>query len=212
MYLFITIGYDCSPASALRGLGLRTAALPFDWIESNITSLEKCLGDRFSQFYKNVHLNETKTRVIDAYGFQFPHDYPTTDENKGEIGECDFGESGKKIVENWMDFYDIAKAKYERRIERFLAILSDTRPLLVLCRYSSADVLRLERLLIKTFDKKNIYFVNACQDAFETSNIINIHPDIETWNDTEIWKQGIQYIIQKMSVKKGYNFLAQLYR
>ena len=206
MFQYISIGYDCSPAAALRGLGLRTAALPFDWVESNLDALEKCISDRFAQYHKGVRLNTTKTRVIDTYGFQFPHDYPTID---SDIGGDDFGESGKYIVENWMDYYEGVKEKYRRRIERFVAILLDPRPVIVLCRYSPSNVLRLQRLLTSAFQKKNIYFVNAYPTIYETANVVHIHPDIQTWNDAEIWKQGILRIIQKITnPKKGYGFLS----
>lgn len=39
---YLTIGYDCSPATALRNLNLREFALPFDWIVSKISSLDNC--------------------------------------------------------------------------------------------------------------------------------------------------------------------------
>jgi hypothetical protein len=205
MYQYISIGYDCSPAAALRGLGLRPAALPFDWVESNIDALDKCINDRFAQFHKGVRLNENKTRVIDAYGFQFPHDYPTIN---SDIDGDDFGETGKEIVENWMDYYDAVKAKYDRRIERFVAVLLDPRPIIVLCRYSPSNVLRIQRLLTSAFQKKNIYFVNAYPTIYETPYILNIHPEIRTWNDGEIWKEGIQRMLQKMTSRKGYSFLS----
>jgi len=50
MYNFLTIGFDCSPASALRSLELRNYALPFDWIESNIKSIEHCFKDNFFEY------------------------------------------------------------------------------------------------------------------------------------------------------------------
>jgi len=208
MYHYVSIGYDCSPASALRGLGLRPAALPFDWVVSSVDALEKCIGDRFAQYHKGLRLNTSKTRVIDAYGFEFPHDYPTVETERKEVGECEFGESGKPIVENWMDDYEEVKAKYDRRIERFVAILSDPRPVIVLCRYSPADVVRLQRLLTRAFQKKNIYFVNAYPTRIETPYVLHIDPDIHTWNDGEIWKQGIFRMLQKMTAKKGYGFLS----
>ena len=208
MYQFLSIGYDCSPAAALRGLGLREAALPFDWVESNVDALEKCIGDRFAQFHKGVQLNETKTRVVDSYGFQFPHDYPTMDSEMEEVGECNFGETGKRIVENWMDYYDVVKAKYDRRINRVVTALLDSRPIIVLCRYSPADVLRIQRILTTAFQKKNIYFVNAYPTIYETPYLLNINPDVHTWNDSEIWKQCIERMLQKMTSRKGYSFLS----
>lgn len=204
MYQFVSIGYDCSPASALRGLGLRPAALPFDWVESSVDALEKCIGDRFAQYHRGLRLNDSKTRMIDTYGFEFPHDYPIKDTEVGEVGECDYGESGKEIVENWMDYYEIVKQKYDRRIERFVSAFLDTRPVIVLCRYSPTDVLRIQRLLTGAFQKKNIYFVNAYPTTYETNNFININPDLNTWSDSEIWKQGILRMIQP---KRSYRFL-----
>ncbi len=78
MYNFLTIGNDCSPAAALRDLNLRKFALPFDWIKINITHLEKCLEDNFINFHCNLKLNKNKSRLIDTYDFEYPHDYPLT--------------------------------------------------------------------------------------------------------------------------------------
>lgn len=75
-YQYISLGYDCSPAQALRELGLRQYALPFDWIVSYIDHIEACIWDDFSKFHTNVFINQTQTRIIDAYGFEYPHDYP----------------------------------------------------------------------------------------------------------------------------------------
>ena len=60
---FITIGYDCSPASALRGLNMRQFALPFDWVESNITSLEnKEILNQMEELKKRINkLDKTYT-------------------------------------------------------------------------------------------------------------------------------------------------------
>ena len=38
---YLTLGYDCSPAGALKNLNLREFALPFDWVVSNVTILEE---------------------------------------------------------------------------------------------------------------------------------------------------------------------------
>ena len=79
---YLTIGSDCSPAAALRGLNLRDFALPFDWVVSNITSLDKCFETNFEYFHKNLLLNGSKNKLIDYYGFQFPHDYPLSDNER----------------------------------------------------------------------------------------------------------------------------------
>ena len=56
-YNFLTIGYDCSPASALRGLDRRQFALPFDLVQSSITAITRCFQNNFSDYLHNCLLN-----------------------------------------------------------------------------------------------------------------------------------------------------------
>jgi len=200
---YITVGGDCSPAAALRNLNLRDYVLPFDWVVSNITSLEKCFETNFEFFHENLILNNKKTRFIDHYGFQFPHDYPLTDmiEYENNIGEGVFGEeNGKIIKDNWIDYYDIVLAKYKRRIERFKDIMNDTKPIIVLCRYPTRDVLQLQKLFMKYYNVKNIYFINSSSEQFENDTIKNIYTEKNSvWNDVNIWKEGLNDIIKKIN-------------
>jgi hypothetical protein len=203
---FLTLGYDCSPAAALRNLNLREFALPFDWIVSGVDTLEKCFESKFLYFHKHLEFNHNKTRLIDYYGFQFPHDYPLnhiTDANS--VGEGIFGEENNKCIhDKWVDYYDIVLDKYNRRIERFNKIINDTNPIIVLCRYSTKDVLLLQNAFIKHFNIEPVYFVNSSNEIFENDKIININTEknLDVWNDTAVWKQGIDDIIKKiLSVK-----------
>lgn len=207
MYNFLTIGYDCSPAAALRGLNLRNEALPFDWVVSNISSLEKCFQDNFMKYHTNLKLNHNKTRLIDEYGFEFPHDYPLqnidnindnindiTDDN---IGEGIIGEEKNKIIgNNWKQYHNIAKEKYDRRIKRFLNIVSDKTPIIILCRYSTNDVILLRNLFLKYYNKQNIIFINSCNNNFVNRCIINCNTEQNgNWNDIEIWKKNINLVL-----------------
>jgi hypothetical protein len=199
---YLTIGYDCSPASALKDLNLREFALPFDWVVSNIKSLQKCFETNFVDFHKKLVFNYNKTRLIDHYGFQFPHDYPLTHMTNFEnnIGEGVFGEeNGKFITDKWYDYYGVVLDKYNRRIERFKNIINDTKPIIVLCRYNTKDVLELQELFIKYCKNKNIYFINSCNELFENEYIKNIYTEKDNkWNDINIWKEGIDDVIKKI--------------
>jgi len=199
---YLTIGYDCSPAGALKVLNLREFALPFDWVISNIKFLQRCFETNFEDFHKKLTFNYNKTRLIDHYGFQFPHDYPLTNMTNFEnnIGEGVFGEErGKFITEKWCDYYDTVLDKYNRRIERFKNIINDTKPIIVLCRYNTKDVLELQELFIKYYKNNNIYFVNSCNELFENDYIKNIYTEKDNkWNDINIWKEGIDDIIKKI--------------
>ena len=199
---YLTIGYDCSPASALKELNLREFALPFDWVVSNIKSLQKCFETNFVDFHKKLVFNYNKTRLIDYYGFQFPHDYPLTHMTNFEnnIGEGVFGEeNGKFITDKWYHYYGVVLDKYNRRIERFKNIINDTKPIIVLCRYNTKDVLELQELFIKYCKNKNIYFVNSCNELFENEYIKNIYTEKDNkWNDINIWREGIDDIVKKI--------------
>lgn len=207
----MTIGYDCSPAFALRNMNLRKFALPFDWVQSNCHAIERCFQDNFAKYHTGLYFNGKKTRLIDAYGFQFPHDYPllNIDELLGPAAveltpESVIPSEGayeeKQIVENWQDYYDIVKEKYDRRIERFLDILHNPAPILVLCRYPKEDVFYLKHLFSKYYNKENIYFINTSHEEFENDFMLNIHTEKNgEWNDTTIWQNAVNKLINQYS-------------
>lgn len=203
-YNYLTIGNDCSPAAALRNLNIREFALPFDWVVSTINALEKCFESNFAYYHKNLVFNCNKTRLIDFYGFEFPHDYPLNHmvDKENEVGEGVFGEeSGKHITDEWINYYDIVLDKYNRRIERFKNIITDTKPIIVLCRYNTEDVIKLQEILMKYYNKENIYFVNSSTEEFENDKIKNIHTEAnDVWNDATMWKQGIDIVSEKMNI------------
>jgi len=197
---YLTIGFDCSPAATLKNLNLREYALPFDWVVSNINALQNCFETNFENYHKDLFFNYNKKRLIDSYGFQFPHDYPLSNmrDFENNIGEGVFAEeNGKFITDKWNDYYEIVLDKYNRRIERFKNIINDTKPIIVLCRYTTLDVLKLHALFIKYYKIKNIYFINSCSEVFENANIKNIYTEKNNvWNDVNIWKECIDDTIK----------------
>jgi hypothetical protein len=191
-YNFLTIGYDCSPAAALRSLNLRHQALPFDWVQSNISAIQYCFATDFKYYHTNIFLNNGNTRLIDEYGFQFPHDYPTI---TSPILNLDGTFSEDIIIDDWQSYYPNTKNKYNRRIERFKNILKDPKPAIVLCRYSTQEVFELQKYFIRYYNKSNLFFLNAYPQMFMNDKIININPEKNNeWNDATIWKEGIQSI------------------
>ena len=129
-YNYLTMGYDCSTAAILRGLELRQFALPFDWVESSIPAITKCIKTNFTNYHTDLYLNKQKNRLIDKYGFQFPHDYPMENINN----------TIDTIVPNWKDYYDTVLEKYKRRIQRFLTIVNDDKPIIIVCRYNISSI------------------------------------------------------------------------
>ena len=207
MINYLTIGYDCSPAAALRNLGLRDFAIPFDWVQSDIQSISRCFEDDFDKFHTDLYMDSNKTRLVDYYGFQFPHDYPfdnieSVENIETNVGEGVFGEEKCSFIkENWPDYYTIVKEKYNRRIERFRTIINDLTPIIVLCRYNTDDVFQLQSLFLKHYKRDDIYFINSTSEPFENNKIINIYTEQNgEWNDSTIWKTGIDKMIEKMNL------------
>ena len=202
----MSLGSECSPAAALRTLNIRAEALPFDWVESNLNKIMNCINDNFNNYHRNLQFNNKKTRLIDSYGIEFPHDYPfntpdypfnTPNFSIDTIGEGAFGEEPQKsIVENWSQFHSIALEKYKRRIERFYSYLQSEDPIIFACRnYSVKDVKKFGVFLANKFNKQNIYFVIASRESFQGLHIVTCNTEKNgVWNDASIWLEGINKI------------------
>ena len=207
MYHFLTAGSDCSPAAALRNLELREHALPFDWVVSNVNNIHKCMEENFSRFHRNLSLNHNKKRVIDEYGFEYPHDYPLTnpDLDLSEVGEGVYGEEhDKHIINNWMDFNQIVHEKYKRRIERFLTILHSPKPIIVLCRYSLVDVFKLKDIFKTVYNKENIVFINSNDTIYVSHDIMNCNTEKHgIWNDTTVWRECLTAMLDSNPMFKN---------
>lgn len=198
---YISLGYDCSPASALRNLGIRTEALPFDWVVSSLQLITHCIEDNFSNYHKDLQFNGSKKRLIDRYGFQFPHDYPLQNNivDYSKIGEGIFGEeTNKQIIPNWHEYHNVALEKYKRRIERFYSYLHNNIPLIILCRgYSIQEVNQFIDYLKNKFNKPNIYCVISSSSSITSnlSHIITCNTEKNgVWNEAEIWLGAIENI------------------
>jgi len=203
-YTIITMGFDCSPASALKSMGMREFSLPFDWVQSNIQSIKRCFEDGFAKFHTNLQLNQNKTRLIDEYGIQYPHEYPVVSCQKDDtnlINEDMLFPENKEdhIIDNWMTYYSEVKEKYNRRIERFKSILKSHEPIVVLCRYNTSDVIQLQQLFQTYFEKDNIFFVNSSPEVFSNSRITNVWTEKNNvWNDIELWKKSLDIMMDKV--------------
>jgi hypothetical protein len=209
-YNVITLGYDCSTAQALRDMGLRKQALPFDWTISSIDSLEKCFKDRFSMFHKKLNYNHNKTRLIDHYGFEFPHDYPVLK----DVLDCSFNSVVKEhtIVDNWIDYNSEVLYKYERRIKRFLYIMQDPNHLIILCRHDIKDLPKLKSLFKKYYNKENVFFVDSTPqkqnilrptfdpNIFQYTTLCNTEENGQ-WNETTVWKTALNECLKQFIQK-----------
>jgi hypothetical protein len=186
---YISLGSECSCAAALRHLGLRDYALPFDWISSDPIKIYTCIVDDFKGFHHNLTLNYKSTRLIDEYGFEFPHDYPTSSEHTN-VGEGVIGEA--KIIDGWEKCHDIVLEKYKRRIERFNKVLVSAAPVIALYRGDPADIYFFRSAFLEKYNKTNILYIVSSSRPSDSDDIIVCNTE-ETgkWNSSDIWSDAI---------------------
>lgn len=211
---FVSIGHDCSPATTLRNLGLRSKAFPFDWVQTNIHGIKQCLIDDFSQFHENISRMDHGRRMMDAYGFQYPHDYPLvghSEEDDKSVGNGAFSEDlHRPIVNNWLLYYPTVKDKYNRRIQRFRELMNDRNiPICFLSRYPEMDAKYLLEFLRAHFKRNDLFMVNSCPDARQDQDLSTGLSSIWTekhgiWNQSECWQEAINHLFEYHGISRAF--------
>jgi len=210
---FITLGQTCSPATALRNLSLREYALPFDWIRSNPNILSEVIVNNFNGFHDSLKLSENKTYVIDSYGLEFPHDYPTLNQSIIQVNEE--AEAGNivenEIIDSWTYLIPEIQEKYKRRIERFHSIMNSGEPVIALFSGEISGIQLFKDAFLKRYNKMNIFYAvlsEECisdelkKDLLENQNISLCDPEeilvdendnmfIDNIAQAQLWKDAI---------------------
>jgi hypothetical protein len=196
-YNYISFGSDCYPAFALRDLGLRPYALPFDWIVSSIDTIIECINDDFLFFHKNLNLSSS--RLCDKYGLLYVHDYPTENEKRNDIdNDSTIFYSENKIVSNWMDYNDTVLEKYKRRIQRFYEIANSDKPLFVLYKGDINNIPKIKNMFYNKFNKTNIIYIVFSSQESNSDDIICCNPGIQ--NTSSEWLYAINIGKTKVSL------------
>lgn len=125
--IVIGVGQQCTIAIALREYGIRRAAYPFDWIICYHDAIVRCLEDNFEHFFQpsSIQLRYDGKAIIDYYGHEFGHDFPTISHPIETHGEEAYVPANT-IRKDWQDYLPRVYEKYQRRIARFRKVLSGT--------------------------------------------------------------------------------------
>lgn len=203
-FKIIPLGTHCSAASSIRQLNIRQQAFPLDWIVSDFNSLYKAFEEDFKNFL-NIHslrLRPDKQAVVDYYGFQFPHDFPTTaqptiktlksyeDENSTFVNQA-------TVLPNFIDYHDIVFSKYARRINRMYDILKGSEKVYFLRHFgiNKQQAIAFRNLISKKFPQLDfvIVVVNSISQYESNWNLEKIKnhylDDRKIWNNPEEWKR-----------------------
>jgi hypothetical protein len=201
---YISLGNECSSAAVLKYLNLRKFALPFDWIQTTAGQLYECLKDDFLNFHTNLTISSNKMHVIDFYGIEYHHDYPRVN---NDISNNILGEDNI-ICNDWENYTETVRVKYERRINRFRKVLIQETPLIVLIRNYIVCARQIKELLEIKYNRKNIIFVVATKETYcPYHDIIICNPEKNgTWNDSTIWLEAIRNATS-LSIKKNISYI-----
>jgi hypothetical protein len=118
---YIGLGRDCQIASHLERLFLRKAAYPFDWMVShNFNGITQAIDENFIHFLDaNVLLHKGPYIENVYYQFLFNHFFPLVGRPVTEE-VCEAG----TVVPNFFDYLPQVQTTQNRRIERFINLLS----------------------------------------------------------------------------------------
>ena len=207
-YVYMPLGYDCSPTFALKELGLYKCSFPFDYVQSNHLIVKHCIEDEFQFFHQDVMLingeSHNGPRVIDHYGVQYPHDYPPVDDpslnNIHAVSNDDAFFPEVVSFNTYKKYKDVVLEKYRRRIDRFYEALRDKRPIIILMRELFRDAMIIKEYLEQKFNRNNIMFVVAADETHLVDLpplMTYFNPSNDTKKDLLKWKEGIDRVKQK---------------
>jgi hypothetical protein len=190
----ISLGQECSTAAALRGLHIRTFAYPFDWIISPFNGLYDAFATKFVHFLEkdSLCLREDKQGIVDYYHFQFVHDFPTLQSGQSVV-HTEEPISQHIIRPDFLNFYDVVKEKYTRRITRLINILQGTQPVILIRHFDMnreqvQDFYQLIHTLFPELPCTLAVVQNAPEAEWGLPGIRNFFLDnSKIWNDAEQW-------------------------
>jgi len=158
---FMSLGLNCIPAMDLRTLGIRKAAMPFDWLRSTPSAIEHCIRTNFSGFHTDVRLDPKSERVVDSLGLEFTHDYPTLETY-----------NNTPTLEGWEAYVPLICEKYHKRIERFIGLLrSSNIPVVIVCNMSLTDIEKVRAAIRETYNRSaRLVFVSFHDKGFPSNH------------------------------------------
>lgn len=190
----ISLGSSCSPALNLRKLKLRYHAYPFDWLISPTHSLINALNDDFKYFLTDLTIHPNKKGVIDHYGFQFMHDWPSLDEAEHDVIETEFFGGVTDLHEAWQEALPLVREKYKRRFKRLNEICNTYKGLVLFIRSDDPPeyAIPLRDLLRKKYPTLNFILVLCAHNdthkkPWNIEGIRNFY--MPSSYDTELWKR-----------------------
>lgn len=162
---FISLGYFCEVAEDLEKLGLRNTSSPFDWCITDFKMNIKLIENEFDNFMNIENLSQSRRNrniyMDTVYNDFFFHDFSK--------------------YETLANQYPQVKAKYDRRIRRFLTNIK--KPTLFI-RYISNEKKNSEGRSIEVeWIENNIDYISRVLKKYNSQNEIVYIGDYDTNSD-----------------------------
>jgi hypothetical protein len=204
---YITISTKGQITGILTQLRLRKSPLPFDWVHTNIDIITACFEDNFKQYHCNLQNNEdsstyntTTKSVVDTYGLIF------TKEIIPDMSEHSKNDTDTQNMSLIID--SIIDNKYKQRVDYFNHIMNDPTPIICLCNYPILDVIKLQELFEKYYNRiNNLYIINiAGTNPTTDTTVLSEYPYIYHVNmntdNIDIWKYMIDLVLRHSITNK----------
>ena len=157
----ISLGFFCGVAQEIERRGFRDESFPFDWVISNLNTVNKLIENKFDKLFDLDYLykNDESQNVIrhKNYKFDIHHDF---DKERG--------------IEEQLKF---VSQKYERRINRFYEVLNAENKILFVCYVKDSNQEEVQRLIdtLNKFECKYKIIIIKNEDAISNLTIENNH-------------------------------------
>lgn len=183
----INLGGDCQPSYQMYQNGLRKYALPFDSLITPCDSLLKIIEEQFDDFLNKENLEliiqgNQKFIIDKKYNIRLIHDF--------------------KLEEDYLNDYEIIKEKYERRINRFMELMENSRSILFIRKVINLKQANRLAKMIEWLYPHLDFTILALDGTDEIKQAWNIYkvenrflrqPNPYVWKgDTQAWKEIFQ--------------------
>lgn len=192
--IVVSLGPTSMVTVVTRSLRVQKTVFPFDWVISPFESVYRAFEDKFTHFLEkgSLRVRSDKQGVMDYYGFEFVHDFPTIQSGFAD-GSSDEPLSQYLLRPDFLDFYDVVATKYQRRIACLQDAMNRGREIMLI-RYGDmnrSQAERLRNLIRKKYPNAmfTLVFISNKKEAdWHLGGIKQFYFDAaKNWNDPVQW-------------------------
>jgi len=199
------LGNSCTVASVLRAIDLRKSAYPFDWMFSkNFEAIYNAIKDDFKLFLNphTLKIGADPRIIIDHYGFEFVHDFPTIHNEANTNDKTELHE-WNAIRHDWKELIEPIREKYKKRINRLRKVLNGPdRVLLIRYTMQQTEAVKLRDLVLNLYPNLNFTIVVISENILDSTdwNLEKIRNFFVSYNNPDFYNAWRKIFIEELNV------------